>query len=61
MEEVAIVQILGTLDPCRGKKKVWIAEIADELMSGLDFIMPGNFVLNAGNSLWKLPLKIGLG
>lgn len=37
------------------KTTVWIAEIADELMIGLDYIMTGNFVLNArtacGNSL----------
>lgn len=55
MEEGAIVQILGNLDPWRKKKPVWIAEIADELMIGLDYIMTGNFVLNArtacGNSL----------
>lgn len=33
------------------KKKVWMAELEDELMIGLNFIMTGNFVLNARSSL----------
>jgi len=61
VEEGAIAQILGNLDPWSQNKKAWIDEIADELMTGLDFIMTGDFVLNARNSLWKLPLKIYLG
>lgn len=43
------------------QKRVWIAEIADELMISLAFIMTGNFVLNARNNLWKLPFKMYLG
>lgn len=57
------VQLSKYLEICTlgAKNKVWITEIADELMICLDFFMTGNFVLNARNSRWKLPLKMCLG
>lgn len=61
MKEGTIVQMLGNLEPWSKKIKAWIAKTADELMIGLDYIMSGNFILNARNSMWKLPLKMCLG